>query len=46
MFQDAFAYVGAQLAGAVYATGLEPGDILKNKAVMQEAFDLGTALAG
>ena len=45
-FQDAFAYVEARLVGSVYGTGLEPGDILKNKAVMKEAFELGKALAG
>jgi multimeric flavodoxin WrbA len=46
MFQDAFAYVEAELVGSVYGTGLEPGDILKNKPVMKEAFELGKALAG
>ncbi len=45
-FQDAFAYVGSELVGSVYGTGLEPGDILKNKAVMKEALQLGKALAG
>ena len=44
--QDAFSYVEAPLVGSVYGTGLEPGDILKNKAVMKEAFELGKALAG
>ena len=44
-FQDAFAYVGAGLVGSVYGTGLEPGDIAKNKTVMKEAFELGRALA-
>jgi multimeric flavodoxin WrbA len=44
-FQDAFAYVEAPFVGSVYGTGLEPGDILKNKAVMKEAFALGTSLA-
>jgi len=45
-FQDAFAYVEAPFVGSVYGTGLEPGDILKNKAVMKEAFELGKSLAG
>lgn len=45
-FQDAFAYVGAEFTGAVYGTGLEPGDILKNRAVMKEALQLGRDLAG
>lgn len=44
-FQDAFAYVEAPFIGSVYGTGLEPGDILKNRAVMKEAFELGKALA-
>lgn len=45
-FQDAFAYVEAEIAGYVYATGLEPGEIAKNKEVMKEALALGKALAG
>jgi len=43
-FQDAFAYVGAEFVGYVYGTGIEQGDILKNKAVMQEAYELGKTL--
>ena len=43
-FQDAFAYLEAPLAGAVYGTGLEPGDILKNKGLLKEAFQLGKSL--
>jgi multimeric flavodoxin WrbA len=45
-FQDAFSYVGAEFVGSVYGTGLEPGDIVKNKSVMKEAFQLGKDLAG
>jgi len=45
-FQDAFAYVEAVLVGSVYATGLAPGDVLKKKALLKEAFSLGKALAG
>ena len=45
-FQDAFAYVGAEIAGMVYGTGWEPGEIAKNKEVMNEAFELGKKLAG
>jgi multimeric flavodoxin WrbA len=44
-FQDAFAYLEAPFVGSVYGTGLEPGDILKNRAVMKEAFQLGKDLA-
>jgi hypothetical protein len=45
-FQDAFAYVEADIAGYVYGTGLEQGEIAKNKALMKDAFDLGKILAG
>ena len=45
-FQDAFAYLEAPFVGSVYGTGLEPGDILKNKAVMKQALQLGKDLAG
>ena len=45
-FQDAFAYVEAVLVGSVYGTGLAPGDVLKKKALLKEAFALGKALAG
>jgi hypothetical protein len=45
-FQDAFAYVGAEIVGMVYGTGWEPGEIVKNKAVMNEAFELGKTLGG
>ena len=44
-FQDACAYVGADFVGAVYATGLDPGEIAKNRAVLREAVELGKALA-
>jgi len=44
MFQDAFAYIGAELIGSVYATAINPGDILKNKKVMKKALELGRAL--
>lgn len=45
-FQDAFAYLEADIAGYVYGTGLEQGEIAKNKAVMKEALELGKTLAG
>lgn len=45
-FQDAFAYVGAEFVGYVYATGLAPGDVLKKKALLKEGFSLGRTLAG
>lgn len=45
-FQDAFAYLEADITGYVYGTGLEQGEIAKNKAAMKEALALGKALAG
>jgi multimeric flavodoxin WrbA len=45
-FQDTFAYVGAEIVGMVYGTGWEPGEIGRNKAVLNEAFELGKALGG
>lgn len=43
-FQDAFAYVGAEFVGYVYGTGLAPGEIAKNRALMREAWELGRTL--
>jgi len=43
--QDSFAYVGAELIGSVYASGLEPDDVLKNKNALREAIELGKALS-
>ena len=43
--QDSFAYVGAELIGSVYASGLEPDDVLKNKNALREAIQLGKALS-
>lgn len=45
IFQDSFAYVGAEFVGSVYATCPAPGAIAKNKTVMKEAFTLGKMLA-
>ena len=45
-FQDAFAFVEAVFVGSVYGKGLAPGDVLKNKALLKEAFMLGKTLAG
>jgi multimeric flavodoxin WrbA len=45
-FQDAFAYLEADIVGSIYGTGLEPGEIAKNRAVTKEALALGKALAG
>lgn len=43
-FQDAFAYLGAPIAGLVYSGGGQAGAAKRNKALMKEAYDLGRAL--
>jgi multimeric flavodoxin WrbA len=45
-FQDAFAYIGAELVGAVYGSAAKAGEIRKNKALMEAAVDLGRQMAG
>jgi len=45
-FQDAYGYVGATIAGFVYGSAMKPGEIRKNKALMEAAFDLGKKLVG
>jgi multimeric flavodoxin WrbA len=44
-FQDAFNYIGAEIVGMVYGSASKAGDIRKNEAVMQEAFELGKKIA-
>jgi multimeric flavodoxin WrbA len=44
-FQDAFAYVGAPIAGMVYASAGKAGEVRKNAAAMKDALELGRALA-
>lgn len=44
-FQDSFAYVGASVAGMVYASADEAGDIKKNIQAMKDAHELGRTLA-
>ena len=44
-FQDAFAYLGAPIAGMVHSGGGRAGAVRKNKALMKEAYALGRALA-
>jgi len=41
MFQDSCAYIGATLAGTVYGSASQPGEIKNNSAVMSEAYALG-----
>ena len=43
-FQDAFRYAGAKIAGMVYGSAMEAGEIVNNKALMQEAEELGKRL--
>ncbi len=43
-FQDAYSYVGAQIAGMVYGSAMEKGDIAKDSDLMSRAEDLGRLL--
>jgi multimeric flavodoxin WrbA len=43
-FQDAYNYVGAHIAGMVYGSAEEPGEIANNTALMQDAEALGEKL--
>jgi len=43
-FQDAFAYVDANIVGMVYGSADKPGDIKSNQALMAEAEALGNQL--
>ncbi len=43
-FQDAFKYVGAEIAGIVYGSALKPGEIKKNEEVLKAAEELGRRL--
>ena len=45
-FQDAYRYAGAEIAGMVYGSAMEAGDIKANRALMKEARELGRTLAG
>jgi len=44
-FQDSFKYVGAKIAGIVYGSALNAGDIQKNEEVLKAAEELGRKLA-
>ena len=44
MFQDISAYLGTTIAGMVYGTASEPGEIRNNDKLMKEAFELGEKL--
>ncbi len=43
-FKDAFAYLGAPIIGLLHGAGGRPGAVLKNKALMKQAYALGQAL--
>ncbi|MBN1277863.1 MAG: flavodoxin family protein [Deltaproteobacteria bacterium] len=43
-FQDSFAYVGAPVAGMVYASSDKAGDIKGNSQAMKDSYDLGRTL--
>lgn len=43
-FQDAYAYAGAKIAGMVYGSAEEPGEIKSNTSLMRQAEELGKKL--
>ena len=43
-FQDAYRYAGSKIVGMVYGSAMKPGEIADNKALMQEAEELGKRL--
>ena len=43
-FQDAFRYIHAEIAGMVYGSASNPGDVLQQKDLMERAFKLGQQL--
>lgn len=44
-YQDAFRFIGAPIVGMVYGTGNKPGEVKKDKTLMQQAFELGKKMA-
>ena len=44
-FQDAFNFLGAEVVGTVYGSAWKAGEIKKNKALMDSAYELGRKLA-
>lgn len=44
-FQDIARFVGSEIVGLVYGSALAPGEITANKALMEQAYDLGKKLA-
>jgi len=45
MFQDALRFIGAEIVGMVYGSAWKAGEIRKNKALLEEAYELGKKLA-
>jgi len=45
-FQDGFRYAGAEIAGLVYGSAGDAGEIRRNQRVMKQAYELGQRLAG
>jgi multimeric flavodoxin WrbA len=43
-FQDTFRYTEAEIAGMVYGSAMNAGEIRSNEKIMQEAFELGKKL--
>jgi multimeric flavodoxin WrbA len=43
-FQDIFKWIKAEIVGMVYGTAREPGEIRKNKELMENAYQLGKQL--
>ena len=46
MFQDISAYLGVTLAGAVYGSAYEAGEIAGNTDILKQAYELGEKLGG
>jgi len=44
-FQDSFKYVGAEMAGMLYGSAFEAGEIRANEVLMKKAYELGEKLA-
>lgn len=43
-FQDAYGYIGAEIVGMVYGSASDPGEIRGNRAIMDDALELGKKL--
>ena len=45
MFQDALRFIDAEIVGMVYGSAWKAGEVRKNKALMEEAYELGKKIA-